>query len=423
MKRTALSILLASLLIVTNLGTVKAAENTMPKIEGKAGIVMDMDTGEIIYANNIDSKQYPASTTKLLTGLLFAESKKKTDTIIYTQSSYNQPEYSLGKTLARGKMKVGDTMSGQDTMDALLIYSANDSAYMVADSVSGNADKFADLMNERINKLGLKNTHFIIPNGLDNADHYTTPYDLSVIGREAFKNEWIRETLAKKGSTITTSTGVTMMIENRNKLLEIDGWQAGGKTGLTDLAGRVFVAFYEKNGKRLAGVVMKSVYGSNDTAVFEDMKKIVDWSLNQKPVTLHKNGDTLKTEAISYKPFRFFGPEKTIQVPLLLQEDINYYHNDVNKKEIKEEYNIEKLNVWKLSADKPAGTLAVKQREAVKNVNLYTTISTNDIVKDNIILYLVSALGILIVVLALIVVVLKVKNSRRKGSRKFYSRR
>jgi D-alanyl-D-alanine carboxypeptidase len=420
MKRTALSLLLASLLIVTNVGNVKAAENAMPKIEGKAGIVIDIDTGEIIYANNIDSKQYPASTTKLLTGLLFAESKKPTDTIKYTESAYSQPEYSLAKTLARGKMKVGDTMSGQDVMDALLIYSANDSAYMIADAVSGDADKFADLMNERINKLGLKNTHFIIPNGLDDPDHYTTPYDLSVIGREAFKNEWVKETLAKKGSTITTSTGVTMMIENRNKLLEIDGWQAGGKTGLTNLAGRAFVAFYEKDGRRLAGVVMKSVYGSDDTAVFEDMKKIVDWSLNQKPVTLHKNGDTLKTETVSYKPFRFFGPEKTIQVPLLIQEDINYYDNDVNKKEIKEEYNIEKLNVWKLSLDEPAGTLSVKQREAIKNVNLYTTISTNDIVKANIVLYLVSALGIVIVVLALMILVLKVRHSRRKKSRRFY---
>jgi D-alanyl-D-alanine carboxypeptidase len=420
MKRTALSLLLASLLIITNVGNVKAAENAMPKIEGKAGIVMDIDTGEIIYANNIDSKQYPASTTKLLTALLFAESKKKTDAIKYTESAFSQPEYSLGKTLARGKMKVGDTMSGQDVMDAMLIYSANDSAYMVADAVSGDADKFADLMNERINKLGLKNTHFIIPNGLDDPNHYTTPYDLSVIGREAFKNEWVKETLAKKGSTITTSAGVTMMIENRNKLLGIDGWQAGGKTGLTNLAGRAFVAFYEKDGRRLAGVVMKSLYGSDDTAVFEDMKKIVDWSLNQKPVTLHKNGDTLKTETVSYKPFRFFGPEKTIQVPLLIQEDISYYDNDVNKKEIKEEYNIDKLNVWKLSSDEPAGTLSVKQRETVKNVNLYTTISTNDIVKANIVLYLVSALGILIVVLALMILVLKVRHSRRKKSRRFY---
>jgi D-alanyl-D-alanine carboxypeptidase len=419
MKRTVICLLLASLLIGTNVGNVKAAENTMPKIDGKAAIVVDIATGEIIYSNNIDSKQYPASTTKLLTGLLFAENKKKTDAIPYTQSAKIQPEYSLGMTLARGKMKVGDTMTGQDTMDALLIYSANDSAYMIADAVSGDADKFADLMNERINKLGLKNTHFIIPNGLDHPEHYTTAYDLSVIGREAFKNEWVRETLTKEKSRIATSANVVMDITTRNKLLGVDG-NLGGKTGLTNLAGRAFVAFYERDGRQLAGVVMNSIYGKDDIAVFDDMKKIINWSYEQKPVTLHKSGDALKTETIAYKPFRFFGPEKTIQVPLLAHEDITYYENDVNNKELKEEYDIQKLNLWKLSEDKPAGALTLKQREAVKSINLYTTISTKDIVKQNMPLYLVSALGVIIVVLALLVLVIKIKTSRRRKSRRFY---
>jgi D-alanyl-D-alanine carboxypeptidase len=419
MKRTALSLLLASILIATNVGNVKAAENPLPKIQGKAGVVVDIDTGEIIYANNMDSRQYPASTTKLLTGLLFAESKKKTDIIPYTQSASIQPEYSLGKTLARGKMKVGDTMSAEDTMDALLIYSANDSAYMVADSVSGDADKFAALMNERINKLGLKNTHFIIPNGLDNPDHYTTPYDLSVIGREAYKNEWVKETISKKGSTITTSNGVKMMIENRNKLLGNNGW-IGGKTGLTDLAGRSFVAFYEKDGRRLAGVVMKSNYGADDTAVFDDMKKIVEWSLTQKPVVLHKSGDTLKTEKVSYKPFRFFGPTKIIDVPLLVKDEVNYYDNEINKKELKEEFNIDKLDVWKLNEDKPAGTLTVKEREAVKKVDLYTTVSTNDIIKKNIGLYIASFLTALIALLGVMILVLKIRQTRRRSSKRYY---
>ncbi len=419
MKRTALSLLLASLLIVTNVGNVKAAENTPPKIDGKAGIVVDISTGEIIYANNIDSKQYPASTTKLLTGLLFAENKKKTDSIPYTESAKIQPEYSLGKTLARGKLKVGDTMSGQDTMDALLIYSANDSAYMVADAVSGDANKFADLMNERIKKLGLKNTHFVLPNGLDHPDHYTTSYDLSVIAREAFKNDWVRESIAKDKTRLTTSSNVIMDISNRNKLLGIDG-NIGGKTGLTDLAGRAFVAFYERDGRQLAGVVMNSIYGKDDTAVFDDMKKIVNWSYEQKPVALHKNGDVLKTETVSYKPFRFFGPEKTIQVPLMIREDVTYYDNELNKKELKEEYDIQTLNLWKQSEDKPAGTLNVKQREAVKSIKLYTTISTKDIVKQNLPLYLMSALGVILIVLAVLILVVKINNSRKRKSRRFY---
>lgn len=417
MKRTSLSFLLASLLIFTGIGNVKAAENEMPKIEGKAGITIDIDTGEIIYANNIDEKYYPASTTKLLTGLLLAESKNKSDEIKYTQNAKNQPPYSIDKTLH--KMQIGESMSAQDTMDALLVFSANDAAYMIADSVSGDSSKFADLMNERVKKLGLKNTNFVTPNGLHNPEHYTTPYDLSVIGREAFKNEWVRETIAKKESEISTSTGAKMFIKNWNKLLGVDGC-IGGKTGYTDQAGRVLVAFFERDGRKMAGVVMKSVYDSEDSAVFEDMKKIIDWSYNAQPVALHKSGDIVKTETISYKPFKFFGPEKKVEVPILLREDVKYYDNSVNKAEVKENYNVENLNAWNLNTENPVGTLTLKEREATKNYKLYTTISTKDIIKENILLYIGACLAVIIAIIIALTLIIKVKNSRRRKTRNYY---
>lgn len=417
MKRASLSFLLASLLIFTGIGNVKAAENNVPKIEGRAGITVDMQTGEIIYANNIDVKHYPASTTKLLTGLLLAENKNKEDEIKYTQSAKSQPPYSIDKTLH--KMQLGETMTAQDVMDALLIFSANDSAYMIADNVSGNSQKFADLMNKKIKELGLKNTNFVTPNGLHNDNHYTTSYDLSVIGRAALKNEWIKETLTKKESTITTSTGAAMIINTRNKLLGIDDC-IGGKTGYTDPAGRVLVAFFDKNGRKMMGVVMKSVYDSKDTAVFEDMKKIIDYSYAANRTVLHKNSDTLKTESLSYKLFKFFGPEKTIKVPVIIRDNVEYYDNSVNNAEKKESYSIEKLNAWNLSSEKSIGTLTLKEREAVKNYKLYTTVSTKNIIKDNVILYAFSAVGVLVVLVLILTLILKIKNSRRRKSRRYY---
>jgi len=414
MKRILISSIMAIVLIFTNAGYTKAAENDMPKIEGKAGITIDMDTGEIIYANGIDDKYYPASTTKLLTALLFAENKNKNDEIKYTESAKEQPAYSIDKTLI--KMQVGESMKAQDVMDALLIFSANDSAYMIADSVSGDSSKFEELMNERIKKLGLKNTHFVTPNGLHDKNHYTTPYDLSVIAREAFKNQWVRETLGKSKSRLTTSTGAMADIENRNKLLGIDGC-LGGKTGYTDPAGRVLVAFFERNGRKMVGVVMKSAYDYNDSVVFEDMKKIIDWSYNQKPVVVHKKGDTLKTETLKYKLFRFFGPEKTIQAPILVNDDVKYYENSVNKAEAKEEYNIEKLNVWNLNSKNSVGTFTLKEREAVKNYKLYTTVSTKDVFKENIIFYVGTLLAILMLIIIIAMITLKIKRnrSRRRG--------
>lgn len=419
MKRTTLSLLLASLLMFTGIGNVKAAEEATPKIEGKAAVVMDMETGEIIYENKIDAKQYPASTTKLLTGLLFAENKSKTDIIKYTESAKIQEPYSMDKTLAFGKIKVGDTMVAQDVMDALLIFSANDSAYMIADNVSGDSTKFADLMNDRIKKLGLKNTHFIIPNGLHDPEHYTTPYDLGVIGMEAFKNEWVKETLAKQNSTITTSAGITMLIDTRNKLLDINGC-LGGKTGYTSKAGRVLVAFFDRNGRKLVGVVMNSVYDANDSVVFEDMKKIIDWSYNAKSVNIHNSGDTLKTEVLTYKPFKFFGPEKKIEVPILIKDDVKYFDNEVNKKEAKESYNIQKLEAWNLDSNNSIGTFTLNERRAVKNYKLYTTISTKDILKQNMPLYIGAGVAAIVLLAALLIIVLRIKNLRRKRSKKYY---
>jgi D-alanyl-D-alanine carboxypeptidase len=403
----------------TGIGNVRAAEETKPKIEGKAAIVMDMDTGEIVYENNIDRKQYPASTTKLLTGLLFAESKTKTELIKYTESAKKQEPSSLDKNLAFGKIKVGDSIVAQDVMDALLIFSANDSANMIADSVSSDSSKFADLMNDRINRLGLKNTHFLIPSGLHHQDHYTTPYDLSVIGMEAFKNQWVRETLSKKSSIITTSSGITMIMDTRNKLLDIDGC-LGGKTGYTSKAGRTLVAFFDRNGRKLVGVVMNSVYDAKDTVVFEDMKNIIEWSYNTKTVNRHKSGDTVTTEIVSYRPFRFFGPERKIEVPVLIKEDVKYFDNAVNKSEAKEIIEIAALDAWKLDGSSSVGTLTLNERRAAKKYNLYTTVSTKDIVKENLPLYIGAGAAMLIFLVVLLFTLLKIRSVKRRKSRKYY---
>lgn len=417
MKRTSISLILAGLIMFTGFIPAKAAENALPKIDGKAGITMDIDTGEIIYQNNIDDKYFPASTTKLMTALIFAENKNKTDEIKYTESAKKQPQDSIDKNLH--KMQIGESMSASDTMDALMLFSANDAANMMADSLSGSEDKFVQLMNDKVSKLGLKNTHFVSANGLHDDQHYTTPYDLSVIAREAFKNDWVRESMQKKTSKISTSTGTILILDNRNKLLGVDGC-VGGKTGYTSQAGRCLVAYYERNGRRMVGVVMKSVYDSQDSFVFNDMKKIIDWSYAQNPVPVHKSGDVIKTENLVYKPFKYFGPEKSIKVPMYIKEDVNYYDNAVNKKELKEDIILNKLNPWSLNGKAAVGTLTVNERESIRKINLYTNVTSSDIIKANLALYIGAVLGSIIVVLAILVLIIRLKNMRRKTSRRYY---
>ncbi|OPJ60377.1 D-alanyl-D-alanine carboxypeptidase family protein [Clostridium oryzae] len=406
---------------VAPLTTVKAQE-TPPQIYGKAGITIDAKTGEIIYANNIDNKMYPASITKVMTALLLAKNKSKTDTIKYTEEAKKQPADALSTNIFRN-IKVGDTLSGEDTMTSLLLFSANDAAYMVADAVGGSSDKFVGMMNSEAKKLKMKNTHFVTANGLHNPEHYTTPYDLTILGRAAYKNSWVREVMGMKTASITLSNKTPANIENRNKLVGTNGC-VGGKTGYTSPAGRCLMAVFNRNGRVIVGVVMKSLYNSDDTAVFQDMKKIVDWSYATKKTVAISNGTVVAKKTISYKPLRFFGPTKTVKVPIVIKQDVSYYDNYINKKELKKNVSISNISAWNLSNTEKVGTLAVSQREYKTNYALYPTLSSKDILSKDRPLLIGAIVGVSVcAVILLLVIVLIVKGiaSRgRRGKNKYY---
>lgn len=396
----------------------QAATNDEPKLLAKAAISIDIGTHEIIYAKGIDDKMFPASTTKLLTALLFAEGKSKSDLIKYTESAKAQPEYSLGKNIMQ-VIKVGDTMTADDVMKALLIFSANDSAYMIADSVAGSSDAFTKMMNDEAAKLNMKNSHFVTPNGLHNDNHYTTPYDLSLVARAAIKNSWIKDVLAIKKDTISISTGAKATVENRNDLLGVNGC-IGGKTGFTDPAGKCLVAFYDRNGRQMVGVVMKSDKVVDGKQVFKDMSTMIDWSYNAKPTVKYENGTVLDNKKVTYKAFRFFGPTKTINVPVIVKDTVSYYPNEANDKDLKSNTTLDNLDPWKLSSDSKIGKLSVTQRETSKNYDLYTTITSKDLTKANSGLYIITAIvSIIAVILIALFIAFIISLSKRKSRRRY----
>ncbi|OFI05313.1 D-alanyl-D-alanine carboxypeptidase DacF precursor [Clostridium acetireducens DSM 10703] len=386
------------------------AKNDVPKIHGKSAITIDIDTGEIIYSNNIDTIMYPASTTKLLTALLLAENKSKTDMLIYTKESKIQPISSLGKQVK--PMEIGEKMTSKDAMDAMLLFSANDIAYTIADNISGNSENFSNLMNKKIKELGLKNTHFVTPNGLHNPNHYTTAYELSIITRQAFSNDWIRETINKKTSEINSTQGKPAKINNTNKLLGKYGC-IGGKTGYTDKAGRCLAAIFERDNRKIAGIVLNSEYDPKDSFVFDDMKKIIDWSYSTKKIPLYKKYEIISTENIKYKPLIFIGPTKTIDLSIFCNEDINYFYNDVNSKEIKNSIKINTINPFNFNNKKSIGTITIKQRETENSYEIFTNIDNKTLFLNNILLYSFCLLVIIVVVSSIIIhIKLKIKKTR-----------
>jgi len=405
-------LILLTLIFTLVFSTTVFAAVKPPELIGKAVISVDMDTNEIIYTKNIDNKMYPASITKLITALLLAENKKSTDNLTYTKSAKEQPAFSYN--LNKHPVAVGDTMSADNVMDGLLLFSGNDIAYMIADNVGGNTEKFAEMMNDKAASLGMKGSHFITPNGLDdeNDNHYATAYDISLLGKAAYKNDWIKASMGKKTSVIKFDNGPESTVENRNKLLGVDG-NVGGKTGYTAKAERCLVSVYERKGRKIIGVVMKSENNPQDTKVFEDMTALINYSYSAQKEVLNKKYTAIKSFTVSYNVIPFIGPKRTINVPLQTKEDVSYYNNDVKPVT---SLNVAGIHPWKLNKDTSVGTLSVSQKDSHMRYKLYPTISKFALIKANAIIYTIAA----ILLIAVIVLISSIKKrithrGRRKG--------
>lgn len=401
--------------------------------KGTTAITIDMKTGEIIYAKNIDAKVFPASTTKLLTALVLNDSKKETDMLTYTKSAAVQPAFSLNVNIHA--IKVGDKLSADDALKGLLIYSGNDAAYVIAANIINKLDaspqevrdEFSVLMNKKAEALGLKNSHFITPNGLHDPNHYTTAYDMSLIGRKALENPWILKTIGLQETTLTTENGVKIPITNRNKIIfenepVYDKTCLGGKTGYTEQAGKCLVAKYERNGRQIMGIVMNAPYDSNDVEVFKDMNEIINWSYSQKQTTLYKKEAAYKTVSLSYKPLMYFGPTRFIEVPLNLSEDLTYYSNSVNDAEKVVTSKIDTISPWKLSKDKSIGTVTLKERGITKTYKIYPGLDRKDILSSNKILYVcfITFSSLILLLIVLIAANLILTAKKKRPQKKYY---
>lgn len=423
LKTLAFALSVSLLAPIANKVSAQETNIQTPEIVGEAAITMDINTGEVIYSKNADVKLSPASTTKLMTALLFAENKSKTDVLTFSDTVLKVTETALNNYVA---LSAGDTISAEDAMKAVLIYSANDAAYLMAESVGGTVDNFVNMMNERASELGLENTHFENPSGLEEDPlnpnnttiNQTTAYDLAKIAIEAFKNDWIKETMSPDNTkTSINLIGSPIIIESRNELLGKDG-NIGGKTGTETLAGRCFVGFFERDGRDLVTVVLKSEYGSDGLIVFDDTEKIADYSYSAEKQIYKNSGDEVGTVDLTYKTFRFFGTEKQITAPIYLSENVEYYKNDFNDETATISYNGDIKDAWKLSGNKQV-TLTYSTPGYSQDVTGIIKLSSMELIKANLPLYLLSLL-ILVIILVLVLLIVKLINTKKRRHRRRY---
>lgn len=255
---------------------------TGPAIGAGSAILLEANTGAILYSKNIHEKSYPASTTKLLTCLIAAENAKLNETVSFSHDAV----FSIERDSSNIGIDPGQAMPMEDCLYAILVASANGVANGVAEHIGGDVDSFADMMNKRASELGCVNSHFVNAHGLYDDEHYTTAYDLALIARAFFDNEL----LSKVGNTAsyhfeaTSTQPDDFIVRNKHKLItgEIacEGIK-GGKTGYTDEARQTLVSCAEKNGMKLICVVM--VEETPDQ--FYDTVKLFDYGFNNFTVT------------------------------------------------------------------------------------------------------------------------------------------
>ena len=205
-------------------------------VSAKSAILMDAQTGRVLYEKNADHRSLIASTTKIMTALIVCEQCNVLDRM-------RIPKEAVGIEGSSMYLKEGETLSLQELLFGLMLHSGNDAAVALAIYCGGTVEGFVALMNDKARLLGLSDTHFVNPNGLDHPEHYSSARDLAVLTAYAMENPIFQKTVSTKTLTIGNRS-----MKNHNKLLWMINGADGVKTGFTRAAGRVLVSSANRDG-------------------------------------------------------------------------------------------------------------------------------------------------------------------------------
>lgn len=291
--------------------------------QSEAGIVMDLDSGAVLFAQNIHVQEYPASITKLLTALVVVENASMDEQVTFSHDAVYNVESGSGNKL---QLEEGDVLSVKDCLYVMLLQSSNQAANALAEHVGGSREAFADMMNEKAASLGCRESHFVNPSGLNDPEQLTSAYDMAQIGAAVFGNPALLEicstTSATLPPTINNPNGRTYSMEHK---LVVTGDSSdenyypsavAGKTGYTSLAGQTLVTYAEQDGRRQVAVTLKSTQRTH----YSDTKTILDFGFARfKNVSVAENETDYVTgeEAVTigdetYSPSDLYLDEKAV---------------------------------------------------------------------------------------------------------------
>ncbi|MGI6449804.1 MAG: D-alanyl-D-alanine carboxypeptidase family protein [Desulfitobacteriia bacterium] len=288
---------------------------TLPYVTAHSAILLDAQTGDILYERDAHKKRPPASTTKILTAILAIELADLDEIATVSEKADRVGESTI-------YLSKGNKLKLRELIEGALIRSGNDACVAIAEQIAGSHDEFVRLMNLRAISLGAKNSNFVNTNGLPAKDHYSSAYDLALITRYAMNNPVFSKIVAQKTATISFEVPPKSQIANNtNKLLWSYPFADGVKTGTTNAAGKCLVASASKEGRRLICVVL------NAPDRFGDARRLLEWGFNQTEIMFYgKKGVYLAN-------YPGYG------IPLILKDELHLCVEKAVKEKIKVQIN------------------------------------------------------------------------------------
>ncbi len=288
-----------------------------PDVSAQGAVLICVNSGEVLFSKNADKRLSMASTTKIMTSLLALEYSSPDAEITVTDEMVRVEGTSMG-------LIAGDSVSLRELVYGMLLQSGNDAANAAAIVLGGSIEGFAQMMNNRAKQIGMNNTNFVTPSGLDDENHYSTAYDMALLACECIKNPEFAYICSQKKASVTYGNPPYLRtLTNHNRLLRMYGDAVGIKTGFTKKSGRCLVSAAERNGITLVAVTLKAPDDWNDhIALFEygfSLCKGAEFTCDLSDVTLDVAGGTKNRISVTLSDNVQWLSGKEVSVRILMQ--------------------------------------------------------------------------------------------------------
>ena len=376
-------------------------------VDANAALLIETNTGKVIYEKDSEEQNYPASVTKILTAIIVLENCNMDDIAVASETAIGQiPE---GYVVA--PLKIGEEMRIEDLLYALMLKSANDAAYVLAEHVGESIDFFSDMMNQKAKEIGCTGSHFVNPNGIHDERHYTTAHDMYLIAKYAMQNEdFVRIVSTLEYTLPATNKYETedRVMKNTNSFINPDSSYynknvRGIKTGTTAQAGNCLITDVARDGLEFITVVLGA---ETSNSKFSETKKMIDYAYDNYALTkVHSKGDVIKTIEIEN------ATEETKSLNLLIDNEIIVINNkEIDANKTIPEIKLNEEILAPIMAGDELGTIKFEVDGLEYDAKL---VAANDVQKRT--YYKEIAIGVAVAMVLFLFITRKPKKKKRKN--------